>query len=347
MITNVPTATDLRQRADALLQLAFSLVMKLYADYKLGEQNGVDAELAADYWPRCAHAIANALSLVQQSHELHLKALIAAVSPYLLIARDPQQWPKEGATKDVSFSEFLTLGAAELPRVHDMVCPERLNDRTREFLRTVRERRNIFVHQGIAPLSPVEEIFEIVLETHAWVNPDQPWFQVRAMNLQNDHISALYNTDHVTAELHEEMDALRIAIKPARFKLWFGAEQKTFWYLCPHCRGNMGDHGDPAFTARLVPNSRTATKITCLVCGEDSVVVRGKCHDSTCPCTVLAHPDSEWGEICLHCGADEDIEADRLAAIAREEERNQRWLASIFGEPADIPYADDDPPEEN
>jgi hypothetical protein len=58
----------------------------------------------------------NAISLLQQSLEIFLKAKIAEVSPFLLIAGDPQSWPSPNKLGQVEFSDFRTLDAAHLCR---------------------------------------------------------------------------------------------------------------------------------------------------------------------------------------------------------------------------------------
>lgn len=94
MITNVPTADEFIERADALLHLSYSIVSKLYDNQREDGRHCAEEEDLREYWDRCAPSLANALALLQQAHELYLKGRVAEVSPYFLLARDPQQWPK-------------------------------------------------------------------------------------------------------------------------------------------------------------------------------------------------------------------------------------------------------------
>lgn len=335
LIVDIPTSEELRVRADALLHLAFSMSMKLHHDQSDDWAIDVDNSARDEYWAKCGPALANALALVQQAHELYLKSRIVAVSPFLIIAREPSQWPRDGASRDISFSEFLTLGAAELPKVHDMVCPERLDEGTRTFLKNVRELRNAFVHQGAAASSRAGETIDLVLRTHHWMYPSTPWFTARADYLYNDHISALYSTDHVPSELHAEFAVIRETVKPADFKTWLGFNKKGRWYRCGQCSTNMGDFGDPEHTAQLEPNTPKSTQVVCLVCGGNTVVERRSCHDPSCPSTVHAHPDEQMGGQCLVCLADENFEREEAERKARAATWRPEVLLGLV--PAEVP----------
>lgn len=302
--------------------MAFSIAMQLQTGQSVQhgapEPGIVDR---AEYWDKCRPALANALTLIQQAHELYLKARIAAVSPFLLLAREPQQWPREGASRDIRFSEFLTLGAAELPRVHDMVCDTRLDDRTKELLRRVREQRNVFVHQGEAHASTSTDIFMLALETHRWVYSDDRWFAARNDVLENDEMSVLYSSDHVTSALHGEFAVLLDALTPSEFKKHIGGLKKGRWYRCPTCASHIDF--DPEDTAQLTPNSATSVHTLCMVCGTETNIERRPCFNPTCTCTVHARSDEEWGGACLLCGADDRFEEEER----KRQEQEERWRA--------------------
>jgi hypothetical protein len=67
-----------------------------------------------DYWRARTYRLNNAISLLQQSLEIFLKARIAEVSPFLLISGEPDRWPKRNSAGDVDFSDFRTLDAVQL-----------------------------------------------------------------------------------------------------------------------------------------------------------------------------------------------------------------------------------------
>ncbi|NEH59875.1 hypothetical protein GR198_29600 [Rhizobium leguminosarum] len=307
MIINIPTADELTERADALLQLSYSMVSKLYENQREEWRQDADDEQLREYWEKCAPSLANALALLQQAHELYLKGKIAAVSPYLLLAREPQHWPKKSALEDISFSEFLTVGASELPRLHDMVCTPRLDSKTQTFLNTIRERRNMFVHQGHAPTASAAELFEAALITHKWAHPDTPWFEARQAYLNDDHLSALYSSDHVMANLHGEFAELLAELKPASFKQLLGFDKKSRWFYCLNCERQMGDYGEAELTAQLGATEQESV-VNCLVCGECTPVLRRKCYDPDCKSIVHAVSTERWDETCLICRTDEHFE---------------------------------------
>jgi hypothetical protein len=54
-----------------------------------------DREVTDEYWRASQPALANAITLLQQSHEFALKGRIAAVSPFLLEAVSKRvEWPR-------------------------------------------------------------------------------------------------------------------------------------------------------------------------------------------------------------------------------------------------------------
>jgi hypothetical protein len=337
MITDVPTRDEFFDRADSLLQLSFSIVWGLYDGQSRHWDVGADDEDLEEYWKRCRVPLANGLALIQQAHELYLKGLIAGVSPFLLIARDPSAWPSGAKTADISFSQFLTVGAAELPKLHDIVCTPRLNDQIVQMLNEVREKRNGFIHQGSSPYATVEELFEAIFETHLWTHENETWFAARAAYLENDHISALYNSDHVMAGLHREFEALLDLLPPAKFKRYFNLNKKGRWSYCPNCRRDTGDHGDPEQTAQVTKSVTGADVLRCLVCGTDTDLVDSSCNDPSCGCSLLTVDTDKWESVCLKCDAYGDPEL-----YAQEVKRRERWetegvLAGLTGPPFDTP----------
>jgi hypothetical protein len=83
-----------------------------------------DRESAStDYWFKAQPALANAFGLIQQAMEMALRGRIASISPFLLISRDPKDWPKTVENGAVPFSDFRTLDAADLIMVHQIPRP--------------------------------------------------------------------------------------------------------------------------------------------------------------------------------------------------------------------------------
>jgi hypothetical protein len=156
VIIEIPSADDFKQASLNLLSLAWQMALESLDSYEQSEIihpqdtpvhtfqtddgqvhtfGGPDTRYTPEqraaaeqlFWRRSQPMLGNALSLIQQAVEMGLKGRIAAVSPFLLIARDARDYPGNSTTRDVPFSEFRSLDAADLLRVHNTVCPARLD----------------------------------------------------------------------------------------------------------------------------------------------------------------------------------------------------------------------------
>lgn len=322
MIIDVPTSAELIERADSLLHLSYSIVQKLHEN-QIGYENEIDdgygdkvePELVKEYWSKCSASVANAVALLQQSHELFLKGRIAEVSPYLLLAREPQHWPKSSHGQDTSFSEFLTVGAAELPNLHDAVCKERLTEEMQTLIEKIRKLRNKFIHQGRPPATSPSEFYQDALRTHKWAHPNQPWFEARELHLSNDHLSALFSSDHVIHNLHTEFETLWKELKPSPFAHLIGGNKRERHFFCPNCEYHTSDFGELMRTATL---TETKDSIFCIVCRETTQIFIQTCFNPECKCDLYCKAGERWDETCRSCGAGEDYER-RQAQFAKEE----------------------------
>jgi hypothetical protein len=127
--------------------------------------------------------ITNAVSLLQQSLELFLKAKIAEVSPLLLISGDPRTWPRPGKNNVLDFSEFRTVDALDLVKLVNTISKEALPKNFMEQYNKLRVDRNKIVH-----LDTGDMVFEStavllqILTAHASLFPDQNWQRFRQEN---------------------------------------------------------------------------------------------------------------------------------------------------------------------
>jgi hypothetical protein len=140
MIIEIPTASEFHAAGLNQLYLAWQIAMQAVQEYEdlddyIGPQEKPvesaetkafweSAEFKAyresasiEYWTKSQPALANAFGLIQQAMEMALKGRIASISPFLLISRDPKDWPKGVDTDAVPFSEFRTLDAADLVKL--------------------------------------------------------------------------------------------------------------------------------------------------------------------------------------------------------------------------------------
>ena len=147
MIVGVPTPDELHGTAIGWLNLAWETAIRDLSASQEIEEYQLTAE--TEDQPRVAaptkswsYELNNAISLLQQSLEIELKARIAEVSPFLLIAGDPQSWPKPDKHGHVDFSNFRTLDSVQLCRVCDIVSDRPLPFRLSRFM-AMCERRGI------------------------------------------------------------------------------------------------------------------------------------------------------------------------------------------------------------
>ena len=132
MITDIPTPQEFERSSLNFMHLAWSIASSLLDELDCADLPSWDDDGSAGsaYLTEAQPELGNALALVLQAQEMSLKGRIAAISPYLIIARDPRDWPKRCETNDVSFAEFRSADAADLIRIHDTVSPARM---PREF----------------------------------------------------------------------------------------------------------------------------------------------------------------------------------------------------------------------
>ena len=110
MIVGVPDHHVLKDTAIGWMNLAWDIAIeeaKTFQDVEflyneIEQEHSVEVAKTgiAKYWNAKRLLLNNAVSLLQQSLEIALKAKIAEVSPFLLIAGDPRSWPKakDGST---------------------------------------------------------------------------------------------------------------------------------------------------------------------------------------------------------------------------------------------------------
>ena len=308
MITEVLTPTEFSRSGLNLLNLAWSIGMDIVSDFNNAELDtwDSDGEVTDEYWRESQPALGNALALVQQAQEMALKGKIAAVSPYLLIGRDPREWPSRCEREDTPFSKFRTADAADLIKIHNTVCApqSRLGQDFSIFFDKIRRQRNAIIHVGSTGRRlDVVDLFLGVLQTNEYLYSDIRWMKRRLEYLESDRISVAHSSDHVGHDILMEFETAARLLKPADTRQLLGLT-KARRYLCPPCHDWASElSSELVRTALLVPNKPSANVVTCLVCGESTSITRGSCITTGCKSNVIcANP--RWGSICLTCGAD-------------------------------------------
>jgi hypothetical protein len=269
-------------------------------DYEQLFPMGYDEEMLADglpeYWKQIQPALANAFGLIQQSMEMALKGRIAAVSPYLLISRDPQGWPKGVDTQDLSFSEFRTLDAADLVKVHNTFHAAKLDNEFRTFWDGVRADRNKTMHSVPRKTFDTAMLIRSVLTAAFYLYNDQPWGAHCVQLEANNKFVVLGVSEDERDTVVRQIDIAIRHLKPAEAKRLLGYEAKRRHYMCADCydSANKDYRHDLPMLAHLTEKSPTADKLYCAACAETQPVIRIAC--TNCEGNVL----SDEG-MCLTC----------------------------------------------
>ncbi len=300
MITDLPSAQDFYDSGKDLLGLAWDSISQLLLNLDEAEYFGIDTEEVSDaYWEAARLRLATALSTTQQGVEFLIKGRITEVSPFLLIVDNPSKWPSPYTGSPLKFSQFRTLDAQDLPRVHDTVSLKPLSAAFVEKFVWLRESRNTIMHSVDKELTvPVVGVLKSILFVHKNLFPDEHWPSVRLSQLEKAPDIELGSIDYVRNRVCWEMSVVLDLLNPSEVKLYFNIDKKQRRYTCPVCYYEASrDAGFEYQLAVLRPNSSKSTKLYCPICDLLHKVVRRKC-DSNCPGNVL-----DGDGTCLTCAS--------------------------------------------
>jgi hypothetical protein len=291
MITDVPAADDFLAYGLRFLNLgwqnALTVALELVDAHEWG--GDVDEELREEFVRAAEPELGTALALVEQGVEFLLKGRIAAVSPWLLLSRDPDGWPRRSDKEDTPFAEFHTIDAQDLVRVHDTACKVRLPDEFVTIFKDLRRKRNAMTHTVDRRVkASITEIIEAVLFASHTLAGERSWATHRRQFMENDRDSKL-NVDAVHYRFAREFAAVLAQLPPSMSERFIGLPNGPRIYLCPQCRHSYSDAGElECRSAVLEPNKPSSVTIRCYVCGEVQAVVRQRCvHHSDCKGNVI------------------------------------------------------------
>lgn len=300
MITDIPTADDFQAAGLNQLYLAWQIAIQALEDHEqLSDTVDVyDGESAAqEYWRKSQPALANALGLAQQAMEMALKGRIAAVSPYLLISRDPKEWPKGVDVQSVAFSEFRTLDATDLIKVHNTFAAMPLDQRFSQFWDGVRRDRNRVMHsvtpRNFEPAALIRTILTAVETLFAEVS----WPE-RLLTMEAEGKYAAYGLDDGTQNVvMKQVDMAVRHLDPAEALRFLDHDTRRRAYVCPVCyyRANRDWQDEWPRLAQLPARQRGATDLRCVVCTELTEVIREPCTNCDCRGDVI------YDGMCLTC----------------------------------------------
>lgn len=300
MIKDVPNREDFYNVGAALLNQAWQDLVGLQLAVEEAS-DWADASDLEEYWRSATTKLATTLSIAHQAAEFFLKGRIVEVSPFLLIANSPKDWPKEDGEGNTSFSKFRTVDAQDLPRLHDKVAAEKMQPEFSILVENLRTRRNAIMHTVALDLEvQVAELVKWILEIHRNLFGGE-WVQFRRNALDGAGTTHLYSNDWVDPQLIREFLAVKGMLSAAELEQYYKIPAKPRHYLCPYCTWQtMADWDEDVFSGFLEPNAADSQIVHCALCGDDYHVVRIECEVGGCPGNVIS---TEW-EKCLTCGAD-------------------------------------------
>ncbi|MGR6331002.1 hypothetical protein ACU5AX_18235 [Sphingomonas sp. XXL09] len=298
MITDVPTPAEFHTAGLNQLYLAWEIAMRTVREFNEAmEASDGEKSAPTEYWHRVQPALANAFGLIQQSMELALKGRIAAVSPFLLVGRDPRDWPRGVDTGDVSFGEFHTLNAVDLVKVHNSVITPRLDQPFKDFWEQVRQDRNRIMHSTARPNFDAAAVVRTILTAVEALYGDKPWPQ-RLLDFEADGKFTVFGfIDDVQNNVMREVNDAQALLTTAEKKRFFGIDAKRHAYVCPKCYydANRDWQDDWPQLAQLKSKLPGETKLRCVVCAVTTIVDRESCCYARCPGNVI------FEDLCLTC----------------------------------------------
>lgn len=299
MISDIPSHDDFFNEGISLLSFAWDTVVNLLTDLSESEYYGIDiSEVGDAFWLSSKQTLTTSLAIAQQGVEFILKGKIAEVSPFLLIAGNPKDWPKQGDGQPLSFSEFMTIDAQDLVKVHDTVATVKLENDFKIKYQELRKKRNTIIHTVNKNLTiHVTDVIVDILEVHKALFPGENWVCVRREFLENSPTSQLHSTDWVEQRVIWEFSIITDLLQPKHMYKFFGFNKKQRRYMCPNCYHVNVDAQLKPRTAVLNPNTPESTTLYCYVCDEFSDVERVNCSNADCPGNVIS---VDYGE-CATC----------------------------------------------
>lgn len=249
MITDIPTSSDFQNAGINLLNLAWDSTVSLLMDRIFdGVEINTNLPVSDNYLKSAQPILASSLSLVQQGIEFFLKGKIAEVSPYLLISGTPSNFPKNSHKQNTSFSDFRTIDAQDLIRVHDTVSASRLSDEFCQWYDELRRLRNKLMHTVDKTIAITDkDVLIKIMEGCEYCVKPLAWVTIRNQYLMNspsehllrdfplEHIDDKEKTAYHLGQLQSEIMTVIEYLEPQHSKRFFGFNKKQHRYICLNC----------------------------------------------------------------------------------------------------------------
>jgi hypothetical protein len=303
LISDIPTPKDFFDSGIEIFDFAWDTVANLITSLSQAIGMGVEEkDVSEEYWAASKRRLTAALAMTQQGVEFVLKGKIAEVSPFLLLAEAPSRWPSPYEGRAIAFSEFKTVDAQDLIRLHDTVRAPQLEADFVDRFNALRLKRNTISHSVDKKLQiHTTEVIEAILFMYKALFPAENWAKTRRTFIERDPDSTLSGGEYSRNYACREMETVFELLSPAAVEKFFGIPRKQRRYICPACFYESSGNDDREFKlAVLRPKSPTATKLFCPICDTEHTVLRKDCTSAGCKGNVL----SDDGDlICLTCGS--------------------------------------------
>lgn len=307
MITEIPTPQDFEQAGLNQLYLAWRFAIRAIQDHEEIETDHLSRkeveQAATEYWSKLQPALANAFGLIQQSAEMGLKGRISKISPYLLISRDPKDWPSGVDVRPTPFSAFRTLDAADLVKVHNSFAPTAFPDSFKTFWDELRRDRNRIMHSVSSRVFDPTLLIRSALTVASVLFVDKRWPHW-LLSKEDDDAFAAYGIgeEHTYNVVMGQIQTAVQCLSPAENDRFFGFNSRRRAYTCPVCwkRANRDWQEDWPKLAQLISRQPGETELRCIVCSVTTEVTRATCVCPDCKGNVIHE------EHCLTCLQEQD-----------------------------------------
>ena len=299
MIKDIPTKDDFDAIGCALLDQSWDtvsvLLLQLQEVILL-----IDDEDEEAYWRTSNTKLSTALAIAHQGAEFLLKGRIADVSPLLLIANTPREWPKPDDDGHIPFSKFRTVDAQDIVRLHNGCAAKPLDVGFARSLEALRVRRNAIMH-SVDPNLKLNAVvlLEEILNIFKWLMPGRSWIEARRTAMSESSASQLWTSIGVDLSVVREFNAVKELLSAKSMLEHFGFDKKRRAYMCSDCTFlTASDEGFESFSATMVTKSPRCDELHCFICNESELVERKACSDPECKGDVI----SPLFLKCLTCG---------------------------------------------
>lgn len=306
MINNIPTFEEFESAAKSQFDFAWDIAISFLLTLENAEKyNELEEDDKKHYWKLARQRLLTSLIITQQGVELSIKGKIVAISPYLLISGSPSDWPKEKNEEGLEFSDFRTIDAQDLIKVHNTFAEINFERDFIDLFEKLRKQRNSAMHSVDRKLNvAAQDVIVTILELYSYLYPNEKFVKTRREFLNDSPDSHVYlDYDRVSAQIVTEFFKVFELITPSQVRKFFGFDKKSSrLYFCPKCIYEAKDYSDvePKY-AILNPNEPDSERLYCFVCDEEHIVERVECTFEECKGNAIS---MEYG-VCCSCGKDQ------------------------------------------